>query len=135
MSIYKVNLFGGYIGLISANSLTEAKKKAMSEQGSANVQSVYPADPEDIDWVRRMGGVVPSEVSKLPSEWAKDGYFVVEKNRTNGTIPKPGQLCDYYDREGIKRSGTITHFDGQTIRIDSERKTIVKEEFTVRYGR
>lgn len=133
MPIYKVNLFGGYLGLIAAKDLADARRKALSDQGSANVQNVSLALEEDIEWVRMMGGVVPHEQPKLPSEWARDGFFVVENN--NGYKPKVGQACDYYDREGIKRSGTITYFDGKTIKIDGERQVVVKEEFSVRYGR
>lgn len=129
MNIYKVNLYGGYIGLLAAASLEEARKKAMSEQGSANVTNVSLASENDIEWVRGMGGRVPETKRKLPSEWAKEGYFVTKQ----GKRPVPGTSCDYYDREGNKQSGTITKFDGQRIWIDGERTVIVKEEFMVRW--
>ena len=57
--IYRVNLYGGYIGLIAADSIELARKQAMSEQGSANVTNVSLARPEDIEWVKTMGGAVP----------------------------------------------------------------------------
>lgn len=127
--IYKVNLYGGYIGLIAAIDLDSARKKAMSEQGSANVTNVSLATPEDIDWVKAMGGLVPKIRNKLPSEWAKEGYYITKRK------PKVGDFCDYYDREGNKRVGTITAFDGQNIKIDGERTIIVKDTFKVIYER
>lgn len=122
--IYKVVLYGGYVGLIAAVSLEAARKMAMSEQGSSNVQGVALADDHDIEWVKGVGGPIPNVKprSRLPSEWAKDGYFVIEGKR-----PKVGDPCDYYDREGRKRSGTIAAIDGERIDIDGERTIIVKE--------
>lgn len=58
--LYKVSLYGGYVGMISAESLEQAHRIALSEQGSANVQSVTLANKEDIAWVKGMGGQVPS---------------------------------------------------------------------------
>lgn len=128
--IYKVTLYGGYIGLISAVSLEEAKKKAMSEQGSANVQMVARASDEDIQWVKAMGGFIPDPMPRLPSEWAKKGYYIVE-----GCTPKPGMACDYYDREGNKHHGTIKSYDGESITIAGERTVIVVDTFKVKHGR
>lgn len=128
--LYKVTLFGGYVGLIAAESIEAAKKQAMSEQGSANVQNVSRASEEDISWVKGMGGPVPGTETKLPSQWAREGYFVVESWR-----PKAGEHCDYYDRDGCKRQGTVKSYDGKTITIDGERKVILTETFNVRFGR
>ena len=130
--IYKVVLYGGYVGLISAESMDEAREIAMSEQGSVNVQGVGLASEQDIEWVKGMGGPIPNVKPKprLPSEWAREGFYVVE-----GCTPKPGASCDYYDRDGRKRSGTIKAFDGENIVIDGLRTVIVEETFKVRYGR
>lgn len=128
--IYAVTLYGGYVVLIKASSIEQANKLARQDQGSANVQHVALAKPEDIDWVRAMGAPVPELDPVLPSEWARKGFYVVE-----GRAPKPGSQCDYYDRDGNKRYGTIKSFDGQNIVIDGERVVIVEETFKVRYGR
>lgn len=128
--IYKVQLYGGYVGLIAADSLVDAQALARCDQGRSNVQSVTLANAEDLAWVKAMGGPVPDIKPKLPSEWAREGYYVVE-----GRDPKPGMQCDYYDREGIKRQGTVAVYDGASIVIDGERKTIVRETFKVRHGR
>lgn len=127
MTIYKVELYGGYIGLIEASSLDQANKIARGDQGAANVQRVVAATEEDLNWIRAMGGRIPSSEPKLPSQWAKEGYFVLE-----GWRPKIGEHCDYYDRDGIKRQGTVKEYDGTTIVIDGERKVIVTETFEVR---
>lgn len=118
--------------MIDANSLEEANKVARQDEGRANVQLVRLATKEDISWVEAMGGRVPSIASrpKLPSEWAKEGYFCLE-----GWKPKIGDHCDYYDREGRKRQGTVKAFDWETIVIDGERKITVEETFKVRSGR
>jgi hypothetical protein len=128
--LYKVTLFGGYCGLIAASSLAEAKKVAMSEQGSSNVQYVAPATREDLEWVKGMGGHIPKMKPTRPSEWAKEGVYVVE-----GFLPKPGMDIDYYDRDGCKRQGIIKSYDGETIVIDGLRTVIVEETFKVRHGR
>lgn len=127
MTIYKVELYGGYIGLIEAKSLDQANKIARSDQGSANVQRVAEASEEDLSWVIAMGGRIPSSEPKLPSEWAKEGIFDIGKWK-----PKVGDHCDYYDREGKKRQGTVKAYDGKTITIDGERTVIVTETFEVR---
>lgn len=130
--IYKVVLYGGYVGLIAAVSLEAARKMAMSEQGSSNVQGVALASEEDLAWVKGMGGPIPDikPKSKLPSEWAKDGYYVIEGKR-----PKVGDSCDYYDREGRKRQGTIKAIDDESITIDGIRTVIIPETFKIRHGR
>mgnify|MGYP001309149463 CR=1 FL=1 len=128
--IYKVQLYGGYVGLIEAGSLDIANKIARSDQGAANVQSVSLASEEDIKWVKAMGGPIPGVRPKLPSEWAKEGFFCLE-----GWKPKVGDYCDYYDHAGIKRHGKVAVFNGEVITIDGERTVIVKDTFTVRYGR
>ncbi len=133
MNIYAVTLYGGYIGLIQDSSLEAANKQARSDQGSSNVQSVRLATEEEIKWVEAMGGPVPfmpTPKTKSPSEWAREGVMVME-----GWWPKVGDHCDYYDRDGCKRQGTVTYYDGKIIKIDGEIKVIVKEEFTVRAGR
>lgn len=128
MSIYKVTLYGGYVGLIEAASQEEADKTARCDQGRANVERVTLATEDDIAWVKAMGGPVPK--ARLPSEWAREGYFVVE-----GPHMRVGAQINYYDREGIKRQGKVKYYDGENITIDSERTTIVQETFTVRHGR
>lgn len=130
--IYKVQLYGGYVGLIAADSLEAAKKAAMSDQGSANVTSVSLASEEDIAWVKAMDGKIPETkpLLRLPSEWAREGFFVVE-----GPHMRIGANIDYYDHEGCKRQGTVKYYDGKTITIDGERTTIVTETFNVRHGR
>jgi hypothetical protein len=130
--IYAVEIHGGFISLIAADSFEQARKQALADDGSGNVKSVKLASEEDIDWVRAMNGYVPELKSKptLPSEWAQQGYFVLE-----GWRPEVGAWCDYYDREGKKRQGTVKAFDGTTITIDGERTVIVTETFKVRQGR
>lgn len=128
--IYAVTLYGGYVSLVKAFSLEAAHSIACLDDGRSNVQGVRLATKEDIEWVRAIGGAVPKLDPTLPSEWAREGFYVVE-----GCRPKPGQSCDYYDREGRKRHGTVKSFDGQTITIDGERTVIVPETFNVRYGR
>lgn len=129
--IYKATLYGGYVYLIKASSYEDARKEALSEQGSCNVQHVELATQEDIDWVKAMGGVVPELDPVLPSEWARRGFYVVEA----GSRPKVGARCDYYDRDGIKREGTIKGYDGKTIVIEGERKVYVTDTFEIRHGR
>ena len=128
MKIYKAVLYGGYVGLLMANSLEEARKSALSEQGSSNVQSVSLASEDDINWVKTMGGFVPELPPRLASEWACKGYYLTSNRRRI----KIGQCCDYYDRNGIKRSGTIKAYDGDTITIAGERTVIVDETFKVK---
>lgn len=130
--IYAVTLYGGYVTLIKACLLEEANELARIDEGRANVQSVRLATKEDIQWFRGMGGAVPKLDPTLPSEWAREGVYVVE-----GCTPKPGMSCDYYDRDGCKRHGTIKEFNpiAGVITIDGERTVIVTETFNVRYGR
>lgn len=68
---------------------------------------------------------------KLPSEWAREGYYVIE----GAWSPKPGQNIDYYNSHGNKCQGVIKAYDGKTITIDGERKITVTETFKVRFGR
>ena len=56
--IYKINLCSGHVGLIYAKSKPVANRRAICEWG-ANVKSVESATPEDVEWVRAMGGNVP----------------------------------------------------------------------------
>lgn len=128
--IYAVSLYGGYMFLLKAPTLEAAKKEALADQGASNVQHVKLAHIDDINWVKGMGGAVPELDPVLPSEWAQKGYYVVE-----GYRPKPGMHCDYYDRDGIKRQGTIKSYDGEMIVIDGLRTITVEETFKVKHGR
>lgn len=128
--IYKVTLYGGYVGLIEADSIEQANKDARCDQGRANVQRVELASEEDVQWVTAIGGPVPKRKRQLPSDWAREGFFVVEADSI-----RVGANIDYYDRTGCKRQGTVKAYDGKTIVIDGERKTIVTETFNVRFER
>lgn len=52
------------------------------------------------------------ENPKFPSEWAINGYFLVQRY-----IPRVGDECDFYTRQGEKETGLIKFYDGQTIKI------------------
>lgn len=67
---------------------------------------------------------------KLPSEWAQEGVFFIGSNWQ----PRPGDHCDYYDVDGVKRTGTVRKFTGDRIVIDGERVVKVTESFRVRRG-
>ena len=54
----------------------------------------------------RRGHNAAAKTAKLPSEWAAEGWFCF-----GGNIPKSGQDCDYYDRDGDKRYGRIDAVD------------------------
>lgn len=133
--IYKVELFGGYVGLIDADSLEEANIKARIDQGRANVERVALANDEDIQWNRGMGGQVTRP--KLCSEWAMDGCFAI-----NQYAPNVGDDCDYYDRQGVKRQGLVVALEDGEITFDSVRRVagpkpslkVVTETFKIRYG-
>lgn len=128
--LYTATLYGGYCYLVKASSIDNARKQALSEQGSCNLQHIAPASDEDIEWVRAMGGQVPELEPTLPSEWARKGFFVVE-----GPHMRIGAHIDYYGHDGCKRQGTVTAYDGETIEIAGEHKVIVTEVFNVRHGR
>lgn len=127
-NVYKVVLHGGFVGLIGADSLEQARRTANLEQGLTNVSSVSMATEQDIEWVMALGGKVPK---LLPSEWAREGYFCIQ----GGWKPKVGDPCDYYDHDGNKRQGIVKAYDDKAIVIEGERKTIVTETFKVRFGR
>lgn len=55
---YKVELYGGVMGIRTARSLKEAKKAAIREQGISNVKSVTLATEEDTEWFVAMGGLL-----------------------------------------------------------------------------
>ena len=131
MKIFKVTLYGGYCYLEMATSYENARKQALSQDGSANVQHVEIATDEDVAWVRGMGGKVP-ELPTKPSEWAKKGYYVVD-----GWTPKVGERCDFYNHKGEKRPGIVKEYNPMagTITIDEERIVLFPQTFTIRYGR
>lgn len=72
----------------------------------------------------------PLKPQKLPSQWAQEGYYVVER-----WTPKVGQECDYYGLDGNKYFGKIVKYDGKEISIEGERKVFVTDTFKVRFGR
>ena len=59
MKVYTVELWGGHIGLVTAETLKKAKCEAIDEEGKNNVSDVRLATEEEIEWVRAMGGYVP----------------------------------------------------------------------------
>lgn len=55
MTIYYVSLHSGHCGL------TTDPKRTLREEGTANVKSITKATAEQIEWVRAMGGHVPTK--------------------------------------------------------------------------
>ena len=50
-----VTLHGGRVGLS-----IDTPRQIMADQGRANVIGIAPATPEQCEWVRQMGGNVPT---------------------------------------------------------------------------
>jgi len=55
---YYVSLVGGICGIRTAANLQQAKRNALREDGTNNVEYVRPATEEDVAWVTAMGGGV-----------------------------------------------------------------------------
>ncbi len=67
MKLYTVTLIGERVGLVAADTLREAKQEAAEANGRNNILSVTLATEEEIEWVRSMGGFVPTV--ETPDPW------------------------------------------------------------------
>lgn len=90
-------------------------------------EGVGPYDSRD---AATLAAETAKPIPKLPSQWAKEGYYVVER-----WIPTVGQECDYYGPDGNKYFGKIVKYDGKEISIEGERRVFVTDTFKVRFGR
>ncbi len=59
MNLYMINLHDGFVGLMAAKSIAQARAWALTEHGTRNLASVAKATKEDADWIKSMGGAVP----------------------------------------------------------------------------
>lgn len=72
----------------------------------------------------------------LPSEWARRGWFVLERSLSGkGWMPKLGDDCDYYHPDtGDKREGYVIGYDGRTL-IIKDRCGEEQHDFKIRFTR
>lgn len=62
-TLYAVRTTDDRIGLFDAPNAAKARREALRSHGRDNIRSVRRATPEDIAWVRGMGGYVPGDKS------------------------------------------------------------------------
>ena len=55
---YKITLANGYMAIVEAVSLADARNYAYKQQGTDNVVSIREAAGEDVSWCKGMGGMI-----------------------------------------------------------------------------